>query len=309
MKKTVKFLTALLLANMFVVSPSSATTPLHINSAELSRLTWQDIAFSQTVKTTLSEQQKQAFTQSFAGVESPIAAYRIPANQGSLEIEIISPIEEKSVFVPSAVVLDGQFNVAAVYPSSEFKFYEERGLQPNRFAAELNLTPTANQNYIYLLIYTTQQDLNKTTMVPHPAKTYAKATGKQPPALSDIEVKHSRNGQLSVKVSNSDGTRFIGIPTNVFSSDKSAKTNTAVALAESNGITSKPVQTTQQKVVNNAKAVEIPVDKDTEAYFNQAVTKALKANDINKAMNLVNEAEKLGLTAPRQIFLQQVSSK
>ena len=52
-----------------------------------------------------------------------------------------------------------------------------------------------------------------------------------------------------------------------------------------------------------------PVDQDTEAYFNQAVTKALKANDVNKAMNLVNEAEKLGLTSPRQTFLKQVSSK
>lgn len=298
MKKTVKFLTALLLANMFVVLPSSATSPIHINSTTLSQLKWQDIPFSQTIKTTLSEQQKQAFTAAFAGVESPIAAYRIPANQGTLEIEIISPIADDQVFVPSAIVLDAQFNVAAVYPSTEFKFYEERGMQPNRFAAELNLTPAANQNYIYLLVYTTQQDLAKTTMVPHPAKTYAKATGKQPPALNDIEVKHSLNGQISINVSNADGTRFIGLPTTVFSSDKAAKP------AENKAQVAQPVS-----AVNQTKAVNTPVDKDTEAYFNQAVTKALKAGDVNKALNLVNEAEKLGLTSPRQIFLKQVSSK
>ena len=67
--------------------------------------------------------------------------------------------------------------------------------------------------------------------------------------------------------------------------------------------------TTQNAPVTSNKAVEMPVDKDTEAYFNQAVTKALKAGDVNKAMNLVNEAEKLGLTSPRQIFLKHVSSK
>ena len=51
------------------------------------------------------------------------------------------------------------------------------------------------------------------------------------------------------------------------------------------------------------------MDKDTEAYFKQAVSKALKDNDVNRALNLVNEAEKLGLSSPRKIFLKQVSSK
>lgn len=37
--------------------------------------------------------------------------------------------------------------------------------------------------------------------------------------------------------------------------------------------------------------------------------KALKAGNINKAMNLVNEAEKLGLNQPRKIFLKQIYAK
>ncbi|MBN6074573.1 maltose operon protein MalM [Aggregatibacter actinomycetemcomitans] len=299
MKKTMKFLTALLLVNMAVTLPSRANTPVHINSTALANLQWQDVSFSEKATTNLSEQQKQAFTVPFAGVESPIAAYRIPANQGTLEVEIISPIEDKSAFVPSAVVLDSNFNVAATYPSSEFKFQEERGMQPNRFAAELNLTPAASQGYIYLLIYTTQQDLAKTTMIPHPAKLYAKGTGHQPPALNDIEVKHSLNGQIIVNVTNANGTRFIGMPTNIFSSsDKKAAQPVGAAPASVTTANAAP-----------SKAVNVPVDKDTEAYFNQAITKALKAGDVNKAMNLVNEAEKLGLTSPRQTFLKQVSSK
>lgn len=298
MKKTMKFLTALLLANMVVTSPSWANTPVHINSTALANLQWQDVSFSEKITTNLSEQQKQAFTASFAGVESPIAAYRIPANQGTLEVEIISPIENKSAFVPSAVVLDSSFNVAATYPSSEFKFKEERGMQPNRFEAELSLTPAASQGYIYLLIYTTQQDLAKTTMIPHPAKLYAKGTGHQPPALNDIEVKHSLNGQIIVNVSNTNGTRFIGMPTTMFYPEKK--------VAQPVGATPVPTPTAN---VAPSKAVNVPVDKDTEAYFNQAITKALKAGDVNKAMNLVNEAEKLGLTSPRQTFLKQVSSR
>ncbi|HGO5853933.1 TPA: maltose operon protein MalM [Mannheimia haemolytica] len=297
MKKTL-LSTAILFTHLFVVSPSmansSAVKPIHINSSELAQIQWQDVPFSQTVKTELNEQHKQAFTTAFAGIASPIAAYRIPANQGTLEIEIESWVMDKNVFVPTAVVLDSHFNVAATYPSSEFKLLEERGLKGSRLGAELNLTPAMNQEYIYLLIYTTQQDLAKTTMMPHPAKTYAKATGKQPPAINDIEVAHSLKGQIHINVTGSNGTKFIGLPTEIFSSNKAA---TPV------GKTAAPMSAKE-----NPAAVKTAVDKDTEAYFNQAVMKAIKAKDINKAMNLVNEAEKLGLTSPRQIFLKNVSS-
>lgn len=289
MKKT------LLATALFFTSALSFANPAHINSKALSQLQWQDVTFSQTMKTSLSEQQSQAFTSHFAGTESPIAAYRIPANQGSLTIEVTSPILDKNLFVPSAVIFDSKFNIAATYPSSTFKFQEERGLKPNRLEAELNLTPVAGQDYIYLLIYTTADDLAKTTMVPHPAKTFAKATGKQPPAIPDIQVNHSRHGEMQVKVTNSQGTQFIGLPTTLFEK----KATTQVGKVE---------QTTATMRMPTAKAVDMPVDKDTEAYFNQAVKKALKQNDVNKALNLVNEAEKLGLTSPRQIFLKQVSS-
>ncbi len=290
MKKTL--LATVLLA--LISLPVSANQSVHINPQTLSTVQWQDIEFSKNIKTELSVNQNQTFTRSFAGTESPVAAYRIPANQGALTIDIYSQIVDGNVFIPNAVVLDANFNVAASSPSSLFKFQKERGMLPNRFPAELNLTPISGQDYIYLLIYTTEQDLAKTTMVPHPAKIYAKAMGNQPPAINDIEVKHSRSGEIIVNVSNEQGTRFIGL--NDILPTQSSKKTTAVG-------------TTSVAAVHNNKTVSTPVDKDTEAYFNQAVNKALKAGDINKALNLVNEAEKLGLTSPRQTFLKQVSSK
>lgn len=50
------------------------------------------MSFEQASKIMLTEQQKQAFTSQFAGIASPVAAYRIPATQGSVEIEIESPV-------------------------------------------------------------------------------------------------------------------------------------------------------------------------------------------------------------------------
>ncbi len=291
--KTPFFKTALLASSLFFAT-SVFAAPTHINSKDLAKLQWQDVPFAQTIQTQLKQNQGQSLN--LAGIVSPVAAYRIPANQGALSIEITSPVLDEGVFVPSVVVLDSQFNIATTLDSKQFQFSEERGIAPNRFTAELNLTPTASQDYVYLLVYTTAEDVNGVTTIPHPAKLYAKAAGNQPPAIKDIEVRHGLNGEVRVNVTNSTGTRIIGLPTTVFTGSKQTQT-----VGQSAPAVAQPTK--------NNKAIEAPVDKDTETYFNQAVTKALKAGDVNKAMNLVNEAEKLGLTSPRKIFLKLVSAK
>lgn len=263
---------------------------MSLPAQSLAQLHWQDVALPQQVKTELNATQKQGFTLSFAGIESPVAAYRLPASQGAMEIEIESEVQNQHVFVPNVVVLDSQFQVAAHYDSAYFKLQEERGLKPNRLVATLNLTPI-NQGALYLLIYTTKADLAGQTVVPHPSKLFAKATGKQPPAIADIQVKHSLNGKLIVNFQPANGTHFVGL-NQIFTMEKNAPAATAV-IANQKGENEKNVK----------------VEKETEAYFNQAVLNALKQKDINRALNLVNEAEKLGLRTPRKLFLQQVSAK
>ncbi|KGQ38229.1 maltose operon protein MalM [Gallibacterium genomosp. 1] len=287
-QKTRIFLTALF-ATALSTQPTFAAT-LSLPAQSLAQLHWQDVALPQQVKTELNATQKQGFTLSFAGIESPVAAYRLPASQGTMEIEIESEVQNQHVFVPNVVVLDSQFQVAAHYDSTYFKLQEERGLKPNRLAAKLNLTPI-NQGALYLLIYTTKADLAGQTIVPHPSKLFAKATGKQPPAIADIQVKHSLNGKLIVNFQPANGTHFVGL-NQIFTMEKNAPAATAV-IANQKGENEKNVK----------------VEKETEAYFNQAVLNALKQKDINRALNLVNEAEKLGLRTPRKLFLQQVSAK
>lgn len=283
------FLTALFAITVFSTSPTFAAT-LSLPAQSLAQLHWQDVALPQQVKTELNATQKQGFTLSFAGIESPVAAYRLPASQGTMEIEIESEVQNQHVFAPNVVVLDSQFQVAAHYDSAYFKLQEERGLKPNRLVATLNLTPI-NQGALYLLIYTTKADLAGQTVVPHPSKLFAKATGKQPPAIADIQVKHSLNGKLIVNFQPTNGTHFVGL-NQIFTMEKNAPSATAV-IANQKGENEKNVK----------------VEKETETYFNQAVLNALKQKDINRALNLVNEAEKLGLRTPRKLFLQQVSAK
>lgn len=218
------------------------------------------------------------------GASGGVIGYRLPVNQGTLQLSITSEVvQNQSVFAPNVLVLDSQFKPALHYPSSQFRFEQEQGLHPARFIGELNLTPTADQTAVYLLIYTTDQDRQGKTRVTHPAKLLAKAKGNQPPAIADIDIQHSTHGKITLTLKDGQATnQFIGL-----FGDRPAS------------------QPTTEKTATQIASK--PVEQSTEDYFNHAVLAALKNRDINKAMNLVNEAEKLDLTQPRQIFIRHLS--
>lgn len=275
---------ALLISALCLSLSAQAINP---SKQTLSQLPWQDLSLNQQQSVAIPSHAAPHI----AGASGAVLGYKIPANHGALKVHIKSPVQkDNTVFVPNVLVLDSQFNPSITYPSSQFKFNDERGLSPAQFEATLNLTPTANQNFIYLLIYTTEQDLQGQTTMTHPAKLLAKAKGNQPPAIADIQVKHRSQGKLNVEVEGIQSNQIIGLSGALFES----KTSSA----------SQPVSPPAPKT---AQTVTQPVESSTENYFNQAVLSALKANDINKAMNLVNEAEQLGLKQPRQIFLKHIS--
>ncbi|MGX2951177.1 MalM family protein [Ursidibacter sp. B-7004-1] len=264
---------------------------LQPSKTELVNIQWKEALFAQK-----NESDSTDFTNQLKGASGSVIAYKIPANQGTIKLNISSPVQKNNhIFVPNVLILDAQFNPAMSYPASQFKFSEERGLNPAQYQAELNLTPANNQDFIYLLIYTTEQDLQRKTMMTHPAKLLAKAKGNQPPAIADITVNHSNQGKVNVEVEGVQTSQFIGLNGPLFE----AKTPTTQVGT---------VATDMPKVARENKPTQ-PVEQSTENYFNQAVLKALKDKDINKAMNLVNEAEQLGLKQPRQIFIKHISAK
>ncbi|WP_150539349.1 maltose operon protein MalM [Actinobacillus vicugnae] len=288
---------AVFLSSVLFTSGVMANMP---SKADLSRFGWQDVNFSQKMVSELSEKQIRSFSQTLAGTNSAVIGYKIPANQGTLKIKISSlVVDNNHIFIPNVLVLDSNFNESLTYPASQFKVVEERGFEGGQVQTELSLTPATGQDFIYLLIYTTEQDLAGQTKFTHPAKLYAKAKGNQPPAIADLIVKHTNAGQIQINVDGIQSTQFVGLG-NVVNGG---------ALFEAKTTASQTVGTEKQAVKNPQKmAKPKAVEQTTEQYFNQAVTNALKNNDINKAMNLVNEAEQLGLSTPRQIFLKQVST-
>lgn len=280
-----KFNLSLLFSTLVLSSTLFANQP-QISPADLAKFNWQAVNFSQKIA---NKPQINV-----AGLKGAVG-YKIPANQGTLKITIQSAVtENNTIFVPNVLVLDAQFNPSVNYPASQFKFEEARGINEPRYETELSLTPTANQDFIYLLVYTTEADLKGTTTVTHPAKMLAKAKGTQPPAIADIQVKHSETGKIQLEVDGVQSAQFVGLgsASGALFEKKSKPTAQPVAPQPATKLANKTTQ---------------PVESSTEQYFNNEVLKALKANDVNKAMNLVNEAEQLGLKQPRQLFIKHIS--
>lgn len=52
-----------------------------------------------------------------------------------------------------------------------------------------------------------------------------------------------------------------------------------------------------------------PVLNDTEEYFNNAIKQAVKRGDVDKALKLLDEAERLGSTTACSTFISSVKGK
>ena len=52
-----------------------------------------------------------------------------------------------------------------------------------------------------------------------------------------------------------------------------------------------------------------PMLNDTESYFNTAIKNAVAKGDVDKALKLLDEAERLGSTSARSTFISSVKGK
>ncbi|WP_229597683.1 maltose operon protein MalM, partial [Serratia marcescens] len=180
---------------------------------------------------------------------------------------------------------------------SYFPYQPPGAMSSDRLEGTLKLTPALGQKQIYLLVYTTRQDLVKTTQLTNPAKAYAQGVGNAVPDIPDPIAGHATTGTLKLKVTAEQGTGNVMI-----GMLQPAPTVAPVVVGS----------TAPAAVAAPAPTPEKPAEpmlNDTESYFNNGIKQAVKAGDIDKALKLMNEAEKLGSTTARKTFISSVKGK
>jgi len=225
-------------------------------------------------------------------IQGAVAAFSLPADRGSLEIVLTSMVTGKTVYAPNVLVLDEQMRPAAFYPASYFPYQKPGLVSSDRLEGTLKLTPALGQKQIYLLVYTTQKNLQSTTQMVNPAKAYAAGVGNAVPDIPDPVATHTATGKISLKVTAEQKAGNVMIGQLLPSSEPAP----AAAVIGS---------TARTEAAPPAKPAA-PMLDESDNYFNEAIKKAVKAGDVDKALKLLNEAERLGSTTARQTFINSV---
>ena len=295
---------AVTLANVNFV-PQNTTSAPAIPAAALQQLVWTPVDQSKAQTTQLSTGGQPL---NVPGISGPVVAYSVPANIGELTLTLSSEVNKQtSVFAPNVLILDQNMTPSAFFPSEYFTYQEPGVMSADRLEGVMRLTPALGQQKIYVLVFTTEIDLQQTTTLLDPAKAYAKGVGNAAPDIPDPIARHTTDGLVKLKVSTSSASSVLVGP--LFGSSGTGPLtvgNTAApAYTAPAATTAAPVATAAPAPAKKAE----PVLNDTEEYFNNAIKQAVKRGDVDKALKLLDEAERLGSTTARSTFISSVKGK
>ncbi|EMX9181977.1 maltose operon protein MalM [Citrobacter sedlakii] len=289
------------LAEVNYVPQNTSAAPT-IPTAALQQLTWTlaDQSKTQSVQLSTGGQRLDV-----AGITGPVAAWSVPANIGELNITLSSEVNKQtSVFAPNVLILDQNMTPSAFFPSSYFTYQAPGVMSADRLEGVMRLTPALGQQKLYVLVFTTEKDLQQTTTLLDPAKAYAKGVGNAVPDIPDPVARHTTDGLLTLKVKTSSSSSVLVGP--LFGSSGPGPVTV--------GNTAAPAPTYAAPVAAPT-ATPAPVKKsepmlnDTESYFNKAIKDAVAKGDVDKALKLLDEAERLGSTSARSTFISSVKGK
>ncbi len=290
------------LADVNIV-PQNTTAAPAIPTAALQQLTWTPVDQSKTQSTQLATAGQHL---DVAGITGPVAAYSVPANIGELTLTLTSEVNKQtSVFAPNVLILDQNMTPSAFFPSSYFTYQEPGVMSADRLEGVMRLTPALGQQKLYMLVFTTDKDLQQTTTLLDPAKAYAKGVGNAIPDIPDPIARHTTDGLLKLKVKISSSSSVLVGPLFGSSGPGPVTVGNTAAPAVAYAAPAATVATPAPQPVKKSE----PMLNDTESYFNQGIKDAVAKGDVDKALKLLDEAERLGSKSARSTFISSVKGK
>ncbi|MFJ5983144.1 maltose operon protein MalM [Enterobacter cancerogenus] len=294
---------AITFADVNFVPQNTSAAPA-IPAAALQQLVWTPVDQSKVQTTQLSAGGQSL---NVPGISGPVAAFSVPANIGELTLTLTSEVNKQtSVFAPNVLILDQNMTPSAFFPSNYFNYQEPGVMSADRLEGVMRLTPALGQQKIYVLVFTTDNDLQQTTKLVDPAKAYAKGTGNAVPDIPDPLARHTTDGLVKLKVSTNSASSVLVGPLFGSSGPGPVTVGNTAAPVYAAPVAAAPAAAAPAPAP--AKKAE-PVLNDTETYFNNAIKQAVKNGDVDKALKLLDEAERLGSTTARSTFISSVKGK
>ncbi|MCS3831612.1 maltose operon protein [Aeromonas veronii] len=239
--------------------------------------------------------------------KSYYAAFKLPTNSGDLKVTVAGLID-KTLFNPTVLLLDSQFKPTRTIGADIITYKPARMLDGDRvegvFTIDRSYVGNPN-NETYMVIYTTQATLSQTTQAMSPSKMMAKSLSVQDYGAKDPLIPHSAWGVVKIDVEDMSAS---ALGDNFYKPvyQEAIDANTPIVDATPNKLVV-PVATAATATAVTTVAKPAPVMlSETEAFYQSQIEKAVKAGDIDKAMKLVNEAERAGSTKAKSVFIDAV---
>ncbi|KOO13878.1 transcriptional regulator [Vibrio xuii] len=276
------YLRALVLSSCVALTAcQTAPTPEHVQLSQAEQVSsisnLQSVAMklpsSATVEITDNSQRFKGI-----GIDSPVAVFELPANRGEFSIEITSQIGD-TAFSPRAVIVDKSGKVLETYDKNHFVYEKPRLNLGNRLVADFDFFPPTGNESVYLVVYSDDSELGKFTNVIHPARLDAEGRGNYLPEVKDIPIPNALVGKIEVSIDR----------VSLFSLSRPTTDDAPL----------KPSLATTPEVIQ----------PETQTYYHNAITAAVKSNDLDKALALLEEAKALKIDDAQQVFIKAVNAQ
>lgn len=227
----------------------------------------------------------------FGNGKSFFHAFELPQNNGPIALSITSPIRDGQVFAPTILVLDSAFQPVREISSDSLTVRRPTGFTTARLTGEFSLTPGPDAQY--LVIYTSDRDRQASTQYESEEKAYARVRGLAPPAVPDPVATHAATGDIELDVTSlTSGS--------IMSSSPRTPAPMVAAPASQPATQSAPRSTVQP-------ATAAANDQDFD--YHRMIDAALKAGDVELALELAERAERTGHTGTRAWLAERLQAR
>lgn len=255
----------------------------------------------------------------FADGLSYFQTFQLPAQGRNFKFRVSSTFG-KSVLIPVVQLLDNNLKVVREIKGPDFT------VDYGNLGRKVYLTATfdidnGNASPIsFLVVKADTNSIGGETQIMSAARKWAKETGLAQPVESDPVIPHSLTGELELQMEVSGFRNEAGKVSTVGEATIGSAAALATSVAGTAAVVSKPAaEVVQPKplVAQQESAALVspttttpaaPMLAETEAFYNQQITKAIVSGDIEKAMALTNEAERAGSQTAKKTFVDAIKS-
>ncbi|OHV08666.1 MalM family protein [Kushneria phosphatilytica] len=237
----------------------------------------------------------------FSDGKSFFHAFALPDSRQPLVLQVTSPIDQQQVFAPSLLLLDNNFQPVERVGSDQLTYQGPNGFRDSRLTGSFSVMPGPDAAYVVL--YTSDSDRAATTTYENPEKVYARVRGLAEPALPDPVAAHTATGKMTLEVSNAAERNGLlapltgdAVPTPL--NDTRPRSAAPTATAGSTGMRSSSAAAPSQQNAPAQQALD----------YRRMIRAALKAGDIELAMQLADRAESAGQTGTRAWLAKQLKT-